>query len=339
MRDSRELLITGASGFIGSALVSLALTSGWQVRTLCRRRQAYEENIQQFVGDICDVSLAQRACAGAAAVVHAAGLAHVFGARAKDVEQFEMINGAGTANVAKAARENNVSHLVLLSSVSVYGNGNGSVRDETRECSPETPYAVSKRQAEVSAINLFPSDYGALTILRLATVYGEGDRGNVSKLIRAIEQERFFWAGAGQNKKSLIYKRDAARACLLPLDIPARGVQIFNVSPGPASMREIVTAICQALDCPVPRRKLPLALVKSVAGLSRLVMDPWKLGEKIEKFVHEDVFDGTTFEREFSFSPSISLAEGMQREVAALQPKRRPGLPLSSQSDERRSLL
>lgn len=322
MKDSHELLITGASGFIGSSLVLHAQKSGWRVRTLCRTHQANFEEVQQFVGDVCDVSLVKKACAGATAVVHAAGLAHVFDSTAKDPSCFETVNVAGTANVAKAADENNVTHLVLVSSVSVYGNRNGSICDETTDCKPESAYAVSKRQAELKAVDQFRSGRGALTILRLATVYGEGDRGNVARLIRAIERGRFVWPGSGKNKKSLIYKQDAARACLLAVERPAPGVRIFNVSSEPASMREIVTAICQALECPIPLLRVPLSLVEAVGVLSRAIGDTGQLAQRLQKFVHEDVFDGTKFASEFGFCPAVSLAEGMRREVESLRGRR-----------------
>ena len=53
----------------------------------------------------------------------------------------------------------------------------------------------------------------ALTILRLATLYGEGDPRNIKRLIRTLDQGRFIWIGDGRNQKSLLYVRDAARAC------------------------------------------------------------------------------------------------------------------------------
>ena len=54
----------------------------------------------------------------------------------------------------------------------------------------------------------------ALTILRLATLYGEGDPGNVGRLMRTLDRGRFLWIGDGSNRESLLYRGDAARACM-----------------------------------------------------------------------------------------------------------------------------
>ena len=67
----------------------------------------------------------------------------------------------------------------------------------------------------------------ALTILRLATLYGEGDPGNVGRLMRTLDRERFLWIGNRRNRKSLLYKGDAARACMAVAERPASGINIY----------------------------------------------------------------------------------------------------------------
>jgi nucleoside-diphosphate-sugar epimerase len=163
---------------------------------------------------------------------------------------------------------------------------------------------------------------GALTILRFATIYGEGDRGNVAKLIGALDRGRFIWPGSGNNQKSLIYKEDAARACLRALKRSEHGTEIFNVSAMPASMREIVAAICQTLGRSVPRLGIPLSLLRAVGTMSLRIGDPCQFGQQLQKFVHDDVYDGSKFEIAFNFCPAISLSEGMRREVNYLRTAR-----------------
>ena len=68
----------------------------------------------------------------------------------------------------------------------------------------------------------------ALTILRLATLYGEGDPGNVGRLMRKLDRGRFLWIGDGSNRKSLLYKGDAARACMAVAERPASGITISS---------------------------------------------------------------------------------------------------------------
>lgn len=317
--SSRRLLVTGASGFLGSEIVQLARTGGWHVRALVRNPQRQVDGAEIFVGDIGNPAVLRRASEGVDAVVHAAGLAHVFGRGAGDTNRFKQVNEVGTGNVMDAAMHAGVSHVVLVSSVSVYGSYPGTKCDESASCRPSGAYAISKRRGELKAIERMAKGRGSLVILRLATIYGEGDRGNVAKLIGVLDRGRFIWPGSGENQKSLIYKRDAARACVRALESSAPGTGIFNVSAQSASMREIVTAICEALGRPVPRLGIPLALLRTAGAIARAIGDPGHLDLRLQKFIHHDVYSGEKFETAFDFSPAISLAEGMRREVAFLR--------------------
>ena len=312
---SKRLLITGASGFLGSRIVSMAHEAGWTVRALNRTRRLEIKEVETYVGDIGDVAMLRKASEGVAAIVHAAGLAHVFGARSKDSAPFYEVNEAGTGNVVEAALDAGVSHIVLVSSVSVYGSYPGIECDETIPCRPQGHYAISKRRGELKAIERMAKGEGALSILRFATIYGEGDRGNVAKLIRALDRGRFVWPGSGLNQKSLIYKEDAARACLCALERPTPGTQVFNVSSAHASMREIVTAICQALGRPIPRLEIPLPFLKASGAIARAIGDPGHVNKRLRKFIHDDVYSGAKFNEAFSFIGAVSLGEGMRREV------------------------
>lgn len=319
LRCPRKLLVTGGSGFLGSAVVNLACKAGWKVRVLDRNPRGQVNGIELFLGEVSDRKLLRTACEGVSAVVHAAGLAHLFGPAAADSARFNAANETGTANVVDAALERGVQHVVLVSSVSVYGGYPSDQCDETVVCHPQGPYAESKWRGEIAANERMRAGNGSLTILRFATIYGEGDRGNVAKLIRLLDGGHFVWPGSGLNQKSLIYKEDAARACLQALDFPVMGLGIFNVSSQPATMREIASAICGALDRPVPRLEIPLPLVTTIADLSRRIGDPGQLSERLQKFINDDVYDGSKFESQFKFRPEVSLMEGIRREVAWLR--------------------
>jgi nucleoside-diphosphate-sugar epimerase len=221
----------------------------------------------------------------------------------------------GTAKLVDAALECGVPHVILVSSVSVYGRYPGAKCDEAVLCQPRGSYATSKWQSELRAIERAATGRCSLTILRFATIYGEADRGNVARLIRAVDRGRFMWPGSGQNQKSLIYKEDAARACLRALERSEFGTEIFNVSAPPSTMREIVTAICHALGRPVSRIGIPGTLLKPARAIFSRIGDPGHVAHRLEKFIQDDVYDGTKFETTFSFAPAVSLLEGIRREV------------------------
>ena len=105
-------------------------------------------------------------------------------------------------------------------------------------CNPVEPYALSKYNAELRAIEIARESGMALTILRLATLYGEGDPGNVGRLMRTLDRGRFLWIGDGSNRESLLYRGDAMRACMAVAERPALGINIYNVSAPACTMRD-----------------------------------------------------------------------------------------------------
>ena len=323
MASSKKLLVTGASGFFGSEIVRLVRVGDWELRALVRNPNKHLPGFEIFVGDLSDRTTLRKACEGVTAVVHAAGLAHVFGRAAKESHRFNETNETGTANLVDAALDAGVSNIVLVSSVSVYGGYPGTQCDESVPCNPKGPYAISKRRAELKAIERMSNRRASLAILRFATLYGEGDRGNVAKLIRALDQGRFVWPGTGQNQKSLIYKEDAAHACIRVLDQPVSGTEVFNVSARPSTMREIVASICEALGRPVPRARIPLSILNAAGAVSRAIGDPGSFSGRFEKFIHDDVYSGAKFDAAFNFHPAVSLSEGIRREVDSLRIARR----------------
>jgi nucleoside-diphosphate-sugar epimerase len=316
--NSKQLMVTGAAGFLGSRIVHWARQGGWQVRAFDRAPLVPGDGIEMFLGDMSDTAVLRKACEGMTAIVHAAGLAHVFGPGAKDAARFNEINEAGTGRVVDAGVACGVENIVLISSVSVYGAGARDNCDETAPCKPLGPYATSKWLGELKGIERM-GGRGSLTILRLATLYGEGDRGNVARLVCLLDGGRFIWPGSGLNRKSLLYKDDAARACVVALERPTPGTGTFNVSAAPATMREIVASICTALGRPVPRLGVPQALLKAGAAVSRALGDPRQISQQFDKFIRDDVYSGKKFATAFDFCPAVSLAEGVEREVSFLQ--------------------
>ena len=107
------LAITGATGFVGSAVLDEALAQGHQVRALARREQADRAGVSGVRGDLGDTAALARLCDGADAVVHVAGLTNT-----PDPAQFETANVTGTANVLSAMTAAGVRRLVFVSSLS-----------------------------------------------------------------------------------------------------------------------------------------------------------------------------------------------------------------------------
>jgi nucleoside-diphosphate-sugar epimerase len=318
MTDPGILLVTGGSGFLGSAIVALARQSRCKVRIFDRSPKERVDDVELVVGDLSDDSAVRGACDGVSTIIHAAGLAHGFGNKARDFGRLTLANEMGTDNLVKAGLDAGVSRIVLVSSVAVYGRTDGATLDETTKCAPESPYAVSKWRAELRTMERMDDSTAELAILRFATIYGVGDSGNVARLIRSLTLSPFIGFGTGLNRKSLIYKDDAARACLLASKGSGSRFRVFNVSGNTSTMRDIVASICEALGRPQPRLWLHRDLVKLVSLTANALGDPFQVSQAIGAFTRDDSYSSARFEREYEFRALTPLPEGIRNEVAWL---------------------
>jgi nucleoside-diphosphate-sugar epimerase len=317
--NSRSILITGANGFLGGEIIRQALAGGFLVRATDRGESCFLPGVTYIQADILNLEGLIPALRGMDAVIHAAGLAHIFGKREAADASFKWVNEIGTGNMARAAAQARVRHLILLSSVSVYGKTQEGDYGETASCHPEGPYAESKFLAEQRAMEIAREIHLNLTILRLGTAYGGGDPGNIKRLMRAIDRRQFIGIGPGLNRKSLIHRKDVGRACLAVLQNPPQGINIYNVAGRTYTMREIVEELAAALGRPIPRWYVPSALALYSARVGKSLL-PRKgrlsdLCSFIEKWLSDDVYDSAKFETTFHFNPQVSLKEGMEEEV------------------------
>jgi len=317
MNRVNNVLITGAAGFLGATIVAQAVASGLSVSATDRVGSAKFSGVSFASADILDLNSLSKIFEGVDCVCHVAGLAHIFSPDAHSGEKFRQINEIGTANVASAASAAGVGHFILISSVSVYGTNAQGIYDEKTPCNPVGAYALSKYNAELRAIAIAQKSAMALTILRLATLYGEGDPGNVGRLMFALDKGRFLWVGNGSNRKSLLYKGDAARAVMAVIQRPASGVNIFNISAPPCTMREIVDGISNSLGKhPFPLHvPAPLAMLLS-RYLSKILNRRISgLHQTLKKWLAEDVYDPRRFQEAYGFQTKTSLEVGLKREV------------------------
>jgi nucleoside-diphosphate-sugar epimerase len=321
------IVVTGAGGFLGSEIIRQAVAAGLSVRATDRTVAGPQVDVPYVSADIVDPSSLTAAIEMAECVIHAAGLAHVWGSRQQAAAPFTAVNEMGTRNVAHAAVRSGVRHLVLVSSVSVYGQSSALGVDEATQCQPQGPYAVSKWRAEQQAAEVVGGSQTALTILRLATAYGEGDPGNVARLMRAIDRGRFLWIGDGTNRKSLIHREDAARACLVAACRQPAGMDVYNVSAPVCTMREIVQVLASALGRRVPGWHVPAPWALALASaVSRLPGDRFRrLPVTVQKWLEDDYYAADKIKHALGYEPLVDLSTGIGREVAWYRGNRASG--------------
>jgi len=307
---ARKVIVTGASGWLGAEICSQLSRSGADVIGISRTKP--RAGIPWIQTDISDFSSVSNAIRHADALIHAAGLAHQFrGARQDALEKANVI---GTENVIRAAANAGTPRLVITSSMAVYAPSEEPL-DEQSPTMPISVYGKTKLNAEMSAANIASASNCQLKILRLATLYGPGDRGNVARLMRRIDRRRFFWIGTGENSKSLIHVSDAARACIVAASLPTSRT-VYNVAGGAYRMLSIVEALSFALG----RKPLPFSVPEAVAYKAASVLQlTGRVGrtqaDTLRKWLSNDILDGSRFAVEAHFRPYRDLREGIAEEV------------------------
>jgi nucleoside-diphosphate-sugar epimerase len=308
-----RVLVTGATGFIGNEIVSRLndeYTGHYQVTGLARNIANKQSNVEMFQCDITDpkdVAACAEFIGHFDAVIHCAGLAHQFGKT--PAAEFERVNVFGTENIADLAVRVRAKHFILISSTAVYGIQSGFI-DEDSECHPLTPYANSKLEAELVCRDLCERGKVALTIFRLAPVLGAKGVGNIPRLIRAVDTNRFLWVGNGSNKKALIYVGDVAKACAAVLKQKKGSTEIFNLAAAPISMRELIDTISTTLGKRVWRVRVPASVPKFLLDLNSktIGLRPLeKVSATLEKWLCDDLFLAEKIKTEYSFEPDVSL--------------------------------
>jgi nucleoside-diphosphate-sugar epimerase len=318
-----RMLVTGANGFLGSEIARCAVASGCKVRGLTRRGAGDLDGVEFQHADILTPSRMVEVSEGVDVVVHAAGMAHVRHPTQESALQLQHVNEQGVANVVQAAVDGGVRHVVLISSVSVYGSQARQATEKTH-CIPEGPYAVSKFQGEIRAKEIAEASGLRLTILRMATLYGDDDPGNVGRLMRAIDRRRFIRIGSGNNRKSLLHRRDAATAVLLAA-VRDRGpwIETYNVAGKSVRMRDVVCGLAEALGRNIPSLTIPAGIVQSALRLvawfkpTRKRGTAWK--STLEKWLGDDEFDAEKFREELGFKPAVELSEGLRQQVSTFR--------------------
>ncbi len=239
------IAVTGATGFLGQALLDVALGEGVQVNALARKPQPDRAGTRWFAGDLADHEALARMCAGASSLIHAAGLVNT-----PDPADFAEANVAGTRHVIEGAKAAGVSRLIFVSSLSAREPGLSA-------------YGASKAQAErlVMASGL---DW---TIIRPPTIYGPRDT-ELFELFRAAK-----WGVVPvprHGRSSIIHVNDVA-ALLLALvpggeEVTHRSFEPDDGRPGGWSHGELARAIGAAVGRHPFVLRLPARAMRWAAG-------------------------------------------------------------------------
>src|SRR2546426_7006349 len=158
--------------------------------------------------------------AGCDIVYTLAGKAHALKEVRGDEDVYRAINTEGTRHVLEGAVAIGARAFVLFSSVKAMGEGGSRCLDESFDGQPETPYGRSKLEAERAVLEIGRRTGIHVTCLRFPLVYGPGDKGNLFRMIAAIDRGVFPPLPELGNRRSMVHVVDAVRAAVLAAGAP-----------------------------------------------------------------------------------------------------------------------
>lgn len=274
-----RVLVTGANGFVGRALMDqLAQRSGvTPVGGVRNRAKANGDNHSHVVcPDLAPESDWSQCVAAIDVVIHCAARAHILSDDALDpLAAFRRVNTAGTLRLGQQAAAAGVKHFVFISSIGVNGAETfGAAFDEHSPAAPHSPYAVSKREAEVGLFSLAEASGMTVSVVRPPLVYGPGAPGNLARLAGLIRRGLPLPLASVRNKRTLVSLNNLVDLLALCATHPAAPGEIFLAGDTEdVSTADIVRHIARCIDRPawlVPFP--PQALDKALRLLGRASM-------------------------------------------------------------------
>jgi nucleoside-diphosphate-sugar epimerase len=267
----KKILVTGASGFIGQHLIQELLLDGYSIRAFVHHGSPWHarpQSIEAVAGDIRDESTMKTVAAGCDAIIHLAGKAHALDEVGADEREYQAINVDGTRHLLEGALASGVQCFIFASTVKVFGETAVGTVDERQLPAPLTAYARSKWAAE-ELVQAYSRKTGGRSVsLRLPMVYGPTEKGNLFRMIAAIDRGFFPPLPRIAAVRSMLHVNNFSLAVLRILQSqgPLRDCYIVTDAK-PYNVTAIYDLLCAGLGKTAPRWRVPLWLLKAAAAV------------------------------------------------------------------------
>lgn len=315
MMAADGVLVTGASGFIGSHLVERLRRDGRRVHVLLRDGGSEARwrslGCQVFAGDVTLRASIAPAVAGCATVFHCAR-------GGASLEESREVNVQGTLNVLAAAHEAGVRRVVHLSSLVAHGRRwPAEVTEELALSFRGDPYGVSKAESEREGMTFARQTGLELTVVRPTVVYGPGS-GRVLADLDRVYYERVKLLGRGDGLLNLVFVDDLVDGLCLAAGAPAAAGEAFLLSgAAPVTVRDYFGALARLCGKPEPPR-IGWTRARLEARWSRWHFRFTRRARRVhdedgELMGHRESVSIAKARRLLGFAPQVSLDDGMER--------------------------
>lgn len=317
------ILVTGATGFLGTALVTELVKQQQPVRILARDAEKahaqFGDAVTVIAGEITNQQQVQQAVDGITTIYHLVGrLYHP----SVPTELYYQTHVEGTRVLLEACRgQSQLQRIVHCSTTGVHGVTGKTHAAEDAPYAPTNPYEVTKLESELLALR-FHREYGLpVSVARPGLVYGPGDL-HLLGFFASIRKGLFRVIAGGKALLHPIYIDDMTAAFLLCGERTEAIGRSYNIAgERPVTIRELATAIAHSLDKDLPGGSIPLWLANLASDIFALV--PSMQGERapltrsrVKFLTNSRVYDCRRAQAELGFKAQVDLAEGMQRTAA-----------------------
>ena len=313
---SKNVLVTGATGFIGYHLTKKLLEQNCNVIAVGRdfkllNRLPKNKFLIKVSGDLINNKFLTNLFSNYRIDIIFHLAAKVHDRLEKNVKQYRLINVNLTEKLAELALNHNVEKLIFISTVSVYGDTEGNIINERYICNPSTIYGKTKLEAENILIKDYQKYNLPIIILRLTSVYGTYDHGNLQLLAKLIRKRLSAMVGKGKNRKTMIHVDDVIQAAILAAIRDDVVGEVFNVGENSYTFCEISDTLEKILDVSTLRFKIQLSLGKVIEKQNINIT----LSKLIRTIGSDNCYSSDKAKKILGFKPLYNLEQGLQESI------------------------
>ena len=317
--NAGKVLVTGATGFTGGALVRRLATHNAPVRALVRDRARAaplaDLGVEIVDAQLHDPAALREAMRGVDVVYHIAALYRQQGVEPR---LFREVNTAAVQHLLDAAIATGVGRFVHCSTIGVHGHIKQPPAAEDAPFAPGDVYQQSKLEGERIAARYMDEARLPITIFRPAGIYGPGDL-RFLKLFRGIKRGRFPMIGDGQALYHWVYIDDLVDGIVRCGTVDeAIGETFILAGPDYMTLNELVATVAEGVGARPPWLRLPLGPVYAAAVACEAVCRPLRLEpplhrRRVDFFTKSRAFDIGKARRVLGYAPQVSVREGVAR--------------------------
>ena len=305
----KRCLITGASGFIGSALLNALSDKHFMAVPVYR--QAY--NNAACISDINEDTDWSSALENIDVIIHSAARVHIMAESHHDsLTEFRKVNVDGTLNLARQAAKNGVQRFIYLSSIKVNGESTfqeNAFTEHVREI-PVDPYSLSKYEAESGLREISDETGMEVVIIRPPLVYGPNVKANFLNLVKLADTGVPLPFGAINNKRSMVYVENLVDFIIKCVVNPAAANQTFLISDGDdLSLKRLLRMMRTALGRPARLLSIPSVLFRIAGRLTGKAA-------VVDRLVGDLRVDSAKAQELLGWTPPFTIQQGIQATIA-----------------------